>query len=49
MMMVKYSSTKLKKFTVGLLLIFLIARDFFQSVILFMNANDDMMQMKMDF
>ena len=49
MTMGKYSSTKLKKFTVGLLLIFLIARDFFQSVILFMNANDDMMQMKMDF
>ena len=49
MTMGKYSSTKLKKFIVGLLLIFLIARDFFQSVILFMNANDDMMQMKMDF
>ena len=41
--------TKLKKSTVGLSLIFPIARDFSQLVILFMSANDDMMQMKMAF
>ena len=41
--------TKLKKSTVGLSLIFPIARDFCQSMILFMSANDDMMLMKMGF
>ena len=45
----KYFLMKLKKSTVGLSLIFPIARDFSQSVILFMSANDDMMQMKMGF